>query len=82
MSLQTPRTLRALGQARRLAALLVLLLAPGLAAAQTGVLAGTVVDGDFGGGLPGASILVVEQGTGAATTIDGEYRITDELTTH
>ena len=75
MSLQTSRTLRALGQARRIAALLVLLLAPGLAAAQTGVLAGTVVDGDFGGGLPGASILVVEQGTGAATTIDGEYRI-------
>ncbi len=62
-------------QVRR-ALLLAALLAPGLAAAQaTGSLAGTVVDGDFGGGLPGASVLVVELGTGVATDIDGHYTV-------
>ena len=44
--------------------------------AQTGALSGTVVDGDFGGGLPGASVLVVETATGDATDIDGNYTIT------
>ena len=74
MSFWTPRTSRVSEHARRAAALVVFLL-PGLALAQTGALTGTVVDGDFGGGLPGASVLVVEQGTGAATDIDGNYRI-------
>ncbi|WP_420456169.1 TonB-dependent receptor domain-containing protein [Rubrivirga sp.] len=74
MSFKTPRVLRDLGPARRLAALVVLLL-PGLVAAQTGTLSGTVVDGDFGGGLPGASVLVVETGTGDATDIDGNYEV-------
>ncbi|MEM0963872.1 MAG: TonB-dependent receptor [Bacteroidota bacterium] len=53
----------------------MILLAP-LAAAQTGTIAGTVVDGDFGGGLPGASVQVVETGGGDATDIDGNYEIT------
>ena len=62
---------RALG-----AAVLALLFAPALAFAQaTGTLTGTVVDGDFGGGLPGASVLVVELGVGAATDIDGNYTV-------
>jgi outer membrane receptor protein involved in Fe transport len=74
MSFWTPRTSRVSEHARRAAALVTFLL-PGLALAQTGALTGTVVDGDFGGGLPGASVLVVEQGTGAATDIDGNYRI-------
>ncbi len=75
MSFKTPRALRDPGPARRLASLVVLLL-PGLAVAQTGALSGTVVDGDFGGGLPGASVLVVETATGDATDIDGNYTIT------
>ena len=56
-------------------ALLVLLVVSPLAFAQTGTIAGTVVDGDFGGGLPGASVLVVETGTGDAADIDGNYEI-------
>ena len=70
MSIGTRRTLRLSGLA--LAAALVAF-AP---SAQTGVLTGTVVDGDFGGGLPSASVLVVETSTGAATGIDGTYRVT------
>ncbi|MEM1116905.1 MAG: TonB-dependent receptor [Bacteroidota bacterium] len=56
--------------------MLALLVVPLLASAQTGTIAGTVVDGDFGGGLPGASVLVTELGTGDATDIDGNYEIT------
>ncbi|MGB3544047.1 TonB-dependent receptor domain-containing protein [Rubrivirga sp.] len=52
------------------------LFVPALAFAQTGTIAGTVVDGDFGGGLPGASVLVTELGTGDAADIDGNYEIT------
>ncbi|PAP75835.1 TonB-dependent receptor [Rubrivirga marina] len=74
MSFWTSRASRASEHARRAAALVAFLL-PSLALAQTGTLSGTVVDGDFGGGLPGASVLVVEQGTGAATEVDGNYRI-------
>lgn len=73
MSFVTPRASRGFRRALQLG-LALSLLAP-LAAAQTGVIAGTVVDGDFGGGLPGASVLVVETGTGDATDIDGAYEI-------
>ncbi|HIG75636.1 MAG TPA: TonB-dependent receptor [Bacteroidetes bacterium] len=59
-------------------ALLVLLaLAVGLpAAAQTtGQLSGVVRDASTGETLPGATVIVEETGQGAATNIDGEYRI-------
>ena len=74
MSLRTSRTPRG-SEPIRTVGLLAFLLLPALAAAQTGTIAGTVVDGDFGGGLPGASVLVTELGTGAATDIDGNYRV-------
>ncbi|WP_412061589.1 TonB-dependent receptor domain-containing protein [Rubrivirga sp. IMCC45206] len=71
MSLPTPRTSRAL----RSAGLLAVLLAPLAVAAQTGTISGTVVDGEFGGGLPSASVYVVELGTGDAADIDGRYEV-------
>ncbi len=74
MSLPTPRVLRV--WLARCAGLLALLLSPALALAQTGTISGTVVDGDFGGGLPSASVYVVELGTGDAADIDGNYEIT------
>ena len=44
--------------------------------AQTGTLAGTVVDADFGDPLPGVNVVVEDLGTtGAATDFDGRYRI-------
>ena len=45
------------------------------AAAQTGTLAGLVLDGDYNESLPGANVLVVERATGAATDLDGRYRV-------
>ena len=72
MSLAHARPAR--GALRRAAALVALLL-PALVAAQTGSITGTVIDEGFGSGLPGASVLVEELGTGAATDIDGAYRI-------
>ena len=72
MSLAHARPAR--GALRRAAALAALLL-PALVAAQTGTITGTVIDEGFGSGLPGASVLVEELGTGAATDIDGNYRI-------
>ena len=74
MSLWTSRTSRGSRTVRR-AALVAFSLLPALASAQTGTLAGTVVDGDFGGGLPGASVLVVETGTGDAADLDGNYEV-------
>ena len=45
--------------------------------AQTGTLAGTVVDADFGDPLPGVNVVIEELGTtGSATDLDGRYRIT------
>ena len=45
-------------------------------AAQTGTLAGTVVDADFGDPLIGVNVIVEGLGTtGAATDLDGRYRI-------
>ena len=62
--------LASLRRAWALAALLIA--APALA---QGTLTGTVVDADLGETLPGANVLVVEAGTGAATTLDGTYRV-------
>ena len=54
-----------------------LLLAPGVwAQAQTGNLYGTVTDVDDGLPLPGASVLIAGTAQGAATDVDGNYRIT------
>ena len=46
------------------------------AQAQTGNLYGTVTDVDDGLPLPGASVLIAGTAQGAATDLDGEYRIT------
>ncbi len=73
MSTLTDRTQRSLRRARWSA--LLFLFVPALAFAQTGTIVGTVVDGDFGGGLPGASVLVTELGTGDGADIDGNYEI-------
>jgi len=62
--------LASLRRAWALAALLTA--APALA---QGTLTGTVVDAGLGETLPGANVLVVEAGTGAATTLDGTYRV-------
>lgn len=62
--------------ARRAAGLLaaaLVLAAPALA--QTGTLAGLVLDGDYAEPLPGANVALVELGTGAATGLDGTYRV-------
>lgn len=56
---------------------LVLLLLPGLAWAQQGTVTGTVTEAETDAPLPGATIQVVDQeGTGAATDSEGQYRIT------
>ena len=47
----------------------------GAAAAQTGQLSGVVRDAETGDLLPGAAVRVEETGRGAATNVDGEYRI-------
>ena len=64
---------------RRLPALALFAVAAlwgGVAAAQTtGQLSGVVRDADTGDVLPGAAVRVEETGRGAATNIDGEYRI-------
>ena len=66
--------------AMRLPALALLVALAGVlpaetAAAQTGQLSGVVRDGDTGELLPGASVRIEETGRGAATNLDGEYRI-------
>lgn len=39
------------------------------------VVTGTVIDGEFGGGLPGANVVVKGTTTGTSTDIDGKYTI-------
>ena len=39
------------------------------------VITGTVMDGEFGGGLPGANVIVKGTSTGTAADIDGKYSI-------
>ena len=58
-----------------LAAALGGLLGTGDAHAQTGKIVGTVTDGDFGGTLPGAQVLVEELRTGGLSRDDGTYQI-------
>ena len=56
--------------------LLLLLALPGVALAQgTGTLSGRVLDGSSQEGLPGANVIVEGTQLGAATDIDGNYRI-------
>ena len=56
-------------------ALAALLLIPGLAFAQQGVVEGQVTDSQTGSTLPGANVQIQELRIGAATDIDGNYRI-------
>jgi TonB-dependent starch-binding outer membrane protein SusC len=57
----------------------LLLLSPAILAqeafAQTGVISGTVVDQGTGLPIPGANVSIVGTTIGAATNMDGEYRI-------
>lgn len=55
--------------------LVVFLLAIGQAAAQTGVIWGTVTDAVTGERLPSAGVFLADHQRGAATDIDGMYRI-------
>ena len=61
---------------RRSAALVALFgLSASFVLAQTGTLAGTVLDGDLGETLPTANVFIEVLGTGAATAYDGTYAI-------
>ena len=60
-----------------LSSFLVLLLIPALAFGQNGSLSGSVTDGESEDVLPGANVLLVDTGLGAATSLDGEYSIND-----
>jgi TonB-dependent starch-binding outer membrane protein SusC len=53
----------------------MVLLSAQFAYAQTGSIAGQVTDAETGETIPGANILVVELERGAASDIDGNYRI-------
>ncbi|WP_263786054.1 SusC/RagA family TonB-linked outer membrane protein [Salinibacter grassmerensis] len=55
---------------------LALLLLPGLAWAQQGTITGTVTEAETGNSLPGATIQIVGENTGAASDVDGQYQIT------
>lgn len=55
---------------------LALLLLPGLAWGQQGTVTGTVTEAETGNVLPGATVQVVDAGTGAASDVEGQYRIT------
>ncbi|NBB74471.1 MAG: PEGA domain-containing protein, partial [Bacteroidetes bacterium] len=49
---------------------------PLVAAAQEGIIEGTVVDGDTDESLPGVQVFIPDLGAGAVTNIDGAYTIT------
>ncbi|WP_263818219.1 TonB-dependent receptor domain-containing protein [Salinibacter sp.] len=55
---------------------LALLLLPGLAWAQQGTVTGTVTEAETGSPLPGATVQIVDEGSGAASDAEGQYRIT------
>ena len=55
--------------------LVLLFLMPSLAFAQQGVVEGSVTDSQTGSTLPGANVQIQELRIGAATNIDGDYRI-------
>ena len=59
-----------------LSSMVLAILIPGLALAQTGTIKGKVVDANTGDPLPGANVLVQGMEVGAATDVDGTYRIT------
>ena len=73
-SARFPR-LGALGRGLLMALMLCAL--PALAQAQTGTLSGIITDSESDDVLPGANILLVELGTGAAADVNGSYRIED-----
>ncbi|WP_118827110.1 SusC/RagA family TonB-linked outer membrane protein [Salinibacter ruber] len=54
---------------------LALLLLPGLAWAQQGTVTGTVTEAETGSPLPGATVQIVDEGSGAASDAEGQYRI-------
>lgn len=56
---------------------LALLLAPSLAWAQQGTIAGTVIEEETGDALPGANVQVVGTEAGTATNTNGEFSISD-----
>jgi len=55
--------------------LLAILLPAALQAGSTGKVAGKVVDGQTGEGIPGVNIILAGTSLGAATNLDGEYTI-------
>lgn len=55
---------------------LALFLLPGFAWAQQGTITGTITEQGSGEPLPGATVQVVDVGTGAAADTRGQYRIT------
>lgn len=55
---------------------LAVLLLPDLALAQQGTITGTITDQTTGETLPGATVQVLEEGAGSATSSEGTYRIT------
>lgn len=55
---------------------ILLLLLPGLVWAQQGTVTGTVTEAETGDSLPGATVQVVDEGTGTASNAEGQYRIT------
>ena len=62
---------------------LILSLVSLFASAQNGTLRGTIQDGDFGGPMVGATVVVVEKpGTGTVTDFDGNYSISLEPGTY
>jgi len=57
------------------AILIVLITAPALVSAQTGIITGTVRDADTGETLPGANILISGTTHGVSADIDGRYTL-------
>ncbi|PSQ86171.1 MAG: TonB-dependent receptor, partial [Bacteroidetes bacterium QS_3_64_15] len=50
---------------------------PGTARAQTGTIAGTVIDAETEQVLPGANVVIVGESRGASVNAEGQYRIAD-----
>ena len=70
-----PVVMRPLLRAWVLPALALLVSLAGAASAQTGKVAGRVVDGQTGDAVIGASVLVVDTDRGASTDVDGYYSV-------
>lgn len=65
-----------------LSLLFIFLLMPCLAMAQRGTITGTVTGAESGRALPGVNVVVQETQTGAATNVDGQYKIRIESGTY